>query len=145
MSHDRLNYAEKIRERGFRLTPQRELILDAICEGGGHTSFDEIYAWVQAKAPAINQATVYRTLDFLCQMRLVVAADIGGCKVYEIAGLTPHHHLVCQTCGRVESLAHETVTGLFARIERERQFKVDMNHLVLFGLCQECLEQNSDR
>lgn len=144
MSHDRLNYAEKIRERGFRLTPQRKLILDAVCEGGGHTSFDEIYARVQAKAPTINQATVYRTLDFMCQMQLVVAANIGGCQVYEIASLPPHHHLVCRACGRIESLDHETVTGLFAQIERERQFKVDMNHLVLFGLCQECLEQKSD-
>jgi Fur family ferric uptake transcriptional regulator len=141
MPHDRLNYAARIRESGFRLTPQRQLILDAVCEGGGHTSFDEIYARVQAKAPTINQATVYRTLDFLCQMRLVVAANIGGCKVYEIATETPHHHLVCRMCGRMESLDHEMVAGLFARIEHERQFKIDTSHLVLLGLCQECWQQ----
>jgi len=143
MSHNRLNYAAKIREGGFRLTPQRQLILDAVCEGGGHTTFDEIYARVRAKAPAINQATVYRALDFLCQMQLVVAANIGGSKVYEIATETPHHHLVCRLCNRVEPLDHEMMAGLFARLERERQFRVDTSHLVLFGLCQECWQQEN--
>jgi Fur family ferric uptake transcriptional regulator len=144
MSHHRLNYATKIRERGFRLTPQREIILDAVCEGRGHTTFDEIYTRVQAKAPAINRATVYRTLDFLREMRLVVEADLGGGrKVYEIAGETPHHHLVCRACGRVEEFDQEMMESLFTRIERERQFEVDMDHLVLFGLCQECCNQKT--
>jgi Fur family ferric uptake transcriptional regulator len=138
MPHLRLNYATKIREQGFRLTPQRQLILDAICEGRGHTAFDEIYARVQAKATAINRATVYRTLHFLCDMGLVVAAEIQGQKVYEIAGERPHHHLVCRACGRVERFDGEMIRDLFDRLEREQQFKVDMDHLVLFGLCQDC-------
>ena len=141
MSHQKLDYATKIREGGFRLTPQRELILNAICEGGGHTTLDEIYARVQAKAKAINLATVYRTLDFLCDMGLVVSAEIDGHKVYEIASQRPHHHLVCQECGRVEGLEHEMVETLFARIEHERQFRVNMKHLVLFGRCQDCCDE----
>jgi Fe2+ or Zn2+ uptake regulation protein len=141
MSHQKLDYAAKIREGGFRLTPQRELILNAICEGGGHTTLDEIYARVQAKAKAINLATVYRTLDFLCDMGLVVSAEIDGHKVYEIASQRPHHHLVCQKCGRVEGLKHEMVETLFTRIERERQFRVNMKHLVLFGICQDCCDE----
>jgi Fur family ferric uptake transcriptional regulator len=138
MSHQRLNYAAKIREHGFRLTPQRELILDAVCEGHGHTTLDEIWARVHDKATAINLATVYRTLDFLRDMRLIVTADIHGHKVYEIAGQQPHHHLVCRACGRVERLDHETMEALFTRIEREQQFKADMDHVVLCGLCQDC-------
>jgi Fur family ferric uptake transcriptional regulator len=70
MSHDRTECAVQIREQGFRVTPQRLLLLDAICEGNGHTTFDEIYRRVRSKAPGINQATVYRTLDFLCDLRL---------------------------------------------------------------------------
>lgn len=139
MPHQNLDYAALMRERGFRVTPQRELILDAICEGGGHTTPEEIYQRVQARAPAVNRATVYRTLDFLCELRLVVAANIGGGRmVYEVAGEMPHHHLVCRTCGQVAQIGHETVKDLFVRIEREYQFTVDMDHLALFGLCQEC-------
>jgi Fur family ferric uptake transcriptional regulator len=139
MSHHRWNYPKLMHERGFRVTPQRQLILDAICEGDGHTTPEEIYERVHAKSPAINRATVYRTLDFLCELRLVVAADIGGGrKVYEIAGEAPHHHLVCRRCGAVEQIGHDTVRSLFARIEREHHFVVDMDHLALFGLCHKC-------
>lgn len=141
VSHWKLNYASKIRQLGFRLTPQRELILDAICEGGGHTTLEEIYARLHDKAPAINLATVYRNLKFWCDMGIVVEAEIGGQKLYEIAGETPHHHLVCHRCGRVERLEHEMVANLFDELERERGFRVDMDHLVLCGLCRYCRDR----
>jgi Fur family ferric uptake transcriptional regulator len=128
-----------MRKRGFRVTPQRQLILDAICEGHGHTTFDEIFARVQAKSNAVNRATVYRTLDFLTELRLVVAADVGdGRMVYEIAGETPHHHLVCLNCRSVQPLSHDAVKDLFAKIGREQNFQVETDHLALFGYCARC-------
>lgn len=138
MSHQRWDYAALMRERGFRVTLQRQMILDAICSGDGHTTPDEIYARVRVKTPHLNRATVYRNLDFLCEMRLVVAAQIGGHMVYEIAGDAPHHHLVCRNCDKVELISHATVKALFDKIEREQKFRVDMDHLALFGLCQKC-------
>ena len=145
MSHDQWDYAALMRQRGFRVTPQRQLILDAICEGDGHTTPEEIYRRVHIKTPHVNRTTVYRNLDFLCEMRLVVAAQIGGQMVYEIAGATPHHHLVCRRCDKMEQISHATVKGLFAKIERDQKFTVDMDHLALFGLCQKCrrLEERS--
>lgn len=138
MSHHTLNYAALMHDRGFRVTPQRQLILDAICDSDGHTTPEEIYERVRATAPAVNRATVYRNLDFLCEMRLVVAAQIGGHMLYEIAANTPHHHLVCRKCNKVERLSHEALKSFFAKIEREQQFKIDMDHLALFGLCRKC-------
>ena len=139
MSHDTRDYASLMRERGFRVTPQRQLILDAVCEGEGHTTVEEIYERVQTKSPAISQATVYRTLDFLSELGLVTSAHIGRRQmVYEIAGEHPHHHLVCQVCGKVEEIGHELVKAFFDQIEHEHQFVVEMNHLMLTGLCQDC-------
>jgi Fe2+ or Zn2+ uptake regulation protein len=139
MSHHHQDYAALMRARGFRVTPQRQLILDAICEGGGHTTFDEIFARVHAKSNAVNRATVYRTLEFLTELRLVVAADIGnGRTVYEIAGETPHHHLVCLGCHQVQQISHDTVKDLFAQLEREQGFHVETDHLALFGYCRGC-------
>jgi Fur family transcriptional regulator, ferric uptake regulator len=138
MSHQNWDYSDLLRERGFRVTPQRQMILDAICAGDGHTTPEEIYARVRAKAPSVNRATVYRNLDFLCEMRLVVAARIGARMVYEIAGETPHHHLVCRQCDKVEQIGPEVVQALFAKIEREHEFSIDMDHLALFGLCKKC-------
>lgn len=139
MSHTRHDYAKMMRERGFRVTPQRQLILDAICAAGQHTTFDEIYARVQRTSTAVNRATVYRALNFLCELHLVVGADLGGGHmVYEIAGDTPHHHLVCRRCGTQHNVAHKTMKGLFARFAREQAFHVDLEHVALPGLCAGC-------
>lgn len=146
MPHNRTDYAAAMRKRGHRVTPQRQLILDVICEAGGHTTPEEIYNRVRARQPGVNRATVYRNLDFLCEMRLVVAAEAGrGRKVYEIAGETPHHHLVCRTCGRSAQIGHHAVEVFFAKIELEQRFKVDMDHLALFGLCQACAGKAAGR
>ncbi|MCC7359957.1 MAG: transcriptional repressor [Anaerolineales bacterium] len=140
MTHNRLDYVALMHERGFRVTPQRQLILDAIGEGGGHTTFEEVFGRVQRKSSAVNRATVYRTLDFLVELRLVVAADVGGGRlVYEIAGETPHHHLVCLNCRTVRQISHEAVAQLFTQIEQEQKFHVETNHLALFGYCEDCL------
>ncbi len=138
MTSQDANYAALMHERGFRNTLQRQFILEALRESKGHTTAEEIVERVQAKAAAVNRATVYRTLDFLCEQRLVVAANIGGQTVYELAGEEPHHHLVCLSCGGQEALEHCTVEPLFAKIERENGFAVQTNHLALFGLCREC-------
>ncbi len=144
MTHNTRDYAALLRSQGFRVTPQRRLILDAVCEGGGHTTLEEVYARVHERAPVINRATFYRTLNFLCEMRLVVAADIGdGRTVYEIAGVQPHHHLVCRACGYVFQVDHEALAALFTQVDREFDFEIDMDHLVLFGLCAHCRGQGS--
>lgn len=140
MSHDRSECAAQMRDHGFRVTPQRLLLLDAICEGKGHTTFDEIYERVQAKAPGINQATVYRTLDFLCDLRLVVSAEIEGRTVYEIAGETPHHHLVCRSCGAVQELADFHFQELREHLLEEHGFEADLDHLAIHGLCARCMK-----
>lgn len=138
MTHTTSDYASLIRKQGFRLTPQRHVILDAICELGGHVTPEAIYDQVQNRLPGVNRATVYRNLDFLCEMRLVVAAHIGRSMVYEIASTEPHHHLICQQCNAVLPLSDEPVRGFFGQVRKAHDFAVDMNHLTLFGLCADC-------
>jgi len=116
------------------------LLLDAICEGNGHTTLDEIYERVKAKAPGINQATVYRTLDFLCELRMVVSAEIEGHTVYEIASETPHHHLICRSCGSSHELTDYHFHELRDHLLREHGFKADLDHLAITGVCKNCKE-----
>jgi Fur family ferric uptake transcriptional regulator len=143
MSHTTWDYAALMRERGFRVTPQRQIILDAVCESGGHTTPEQIYERVHSKTPALNRATIYRNLDFLCEMRLVVAVRIGDQTYYEIAGDKPHHHLICRTCGKSEQIGHEAVEAFFGKIERDHDFTIDMDHVGLFGLCARCRRASS--
>lgn len=131
----------QIRLHGRRLTPQRKLILDVIRRAGGHITIEQIYREVRAQNSRLNRATVYRNLDVLCDLRLVVAADIGaGTWVYESAGAQPHHHLICRACGAIEQIANGEIDGLFRQIDQRYHFAIDMDHMALFGLCARCQE-----
>jgi Fur family ferric uptake transcriptional regulator len=137
MSHH-AHLVESVRERGYRMTPQREMILEAIHDSG-HMTADEIYQQVHAKSPAVNLATVYRTLELLKELHLVCAIDTGeGCVHYELAGSQPHHHLVCEACGQTLELDRDVLMPLERELCKRYGFQVNLNHLALFGLCPEC-------
>jgi Fur family ferric uptake transcriptional regulator len=145
MSHHELGYEAHLHQHGYRLTPQREIILDAVCAAGTHTSFDEIRERVQKHSSAIDRSTIYRALDFLTEQGIVLRADLGhGNVLYEIAHTTPHHHLVCQRCGSVTDLDNEIVQDLFVRIERQHGFEPHMDHLVVRGLCRMCAHTDAE-
>jgi Fur family ferric uptake transcriptional regulator len=139
MSHQKIDYVDIMRSNGLRVTSQRLLILDAICEGHGHTTVGQIFARVRQKDRSIDRSTVYRTLDVFVELGLIVSADTGiGEKVYEIAKPEPHHHLVCKNCGKEREIDNTVMQRLFGVIEEEYRFAINMDHVVLFGLCQAC-------
>jgi Fur family ferric uptake transcriptional regulator len=128
-----------IKERGYRLTPQRQIIIDVLHESGGHCTPEEVYQQVQTKNSAINRATVYRTLEFLVTLGLVSTAHVQGNQViYELATDHPHHHLVCQRCNAVEVVDHEMIASMFSGLEEASGYKISTDHLVLFGICPHC-------
>jgi Fur family ferric uptake transcriptional regulator len=128
-----------IRQGGYRVTPQRQLILEAVRAGKGHSTPEQIYSRVTRTAPSLNRATVYRGLDFLTSQHLITCVDVGtGGKVYEMAAEYPHHHLVCERCGRIERVDHASVRRAFRQIERTYDFTVTTDHLALFGVCSRC-------
>ncbi len=139
MSHEKLDYVDLMRQHGFRVTNQRLAILDAVCDAGPHATFGEIYRLVKMNTPSIDQSTIYRTLDVLCEIGLVVSADIGkDGRVYEIARTTPHHHLTCRSCGATTEFSHELVQPLLRQLDTALGFLVQMDHIVLEGICPEC-------
>jgi Fur family ferric uptake transcriptional regulator len=143
MTHNTVDYVGLMHQRGFRVTPQRQIILDSICEGGGHTTVEEVYERVRERAPRINLATVYRTVEFMSELGLVIVSNVGGDRmVCEIAGKEPHHHLVCKSCHYVTDIPHEIVDQFLAAVEQNSQFELQAYHLVLFGTCKDC--QNTD-
>lgn len=129
---------QNLRARGYRVTPQRQLMLAVIAHSHGHITPEAIYKRVHAKYPAINLATIYRNLDFLCELRLVVATQIGRKMYYEIAGEEPHHHLVCRRCNQMMQIEHRALKSFFDKVERDQDFMVDMDHVTLFGVCAKC-------
>jgi Fur family ferric uptake transcriptional regulator len=145
MPHQKLDYERIIRQHGGRVTPQRVLILDAICAGNGHTTFGEILARIKSSDSSIDRSTLYRALDFFTEIGLVVSADTGlGEPVYEIKKRHQHHHLICLECGAEQEVDVQTMTDVFNMIQHRHAFHVEMDHLVLFGICSGCQSSPQD-
>jgi len=134
-----LAIASQLREAGYRVTPQRQLILDAICALGRHVTPEEVYEQVKAITPSLNQATVYRTLRFLSEQRIITVTQLqNGRFRYELAGKEPHHHLVCQQCETSIEIPHTRLNRLYSQIETDYDFTIDMNHISFYGFCAQC-------
>jgi Fur family transcriptional regulator, ferric uptake regulator len=130
---------ERFRRLGLRVTPQRVLVMEALAGTGGHLAADEIMRWVGEHSPAVNLATVYRTLDTLSAAGLVTQTDLGGgATSYELAGEARHHHLVCRHCGGVAEMDDAFLAPLRERLLADLGFRVETTHLALFGLCPPC-------
>ena len=129
----------QLSEQGYRLTPQRMLVLSAIANSEHHISAEEIHARVVAKYPHVNISTIYRTMDLLKRLGLVTETDLGGGRVrYHPADKGHHHHLVCQDCGAVIDLDESVLASLKSRLLRECKFSADLSHLAIFGRCDGC-------
>lgn len=132
---------ETLRRAGQRLTPQRMMVLAALAEGEGHLTAEEIYELVRRGYPYVNLSTVYRTLDLLVDLGLVVDTDLGeGVRQFELVGGRPHHHLICRECGATIEIADEVLEPLRRRLREQYCFDARMDHFAIFGLCAECRE-----
>ncbi len=130
---------KRLTDKGYRLTPQRLMIVSAIENSDGHISAEEIYAQVAAKYPQVNISTVYRTLELLKQLGLVIETDFGEGRVrYHPAEKGHHHHLVCTGCGAVIDLDESLLSSLKGMLLREYKFSADLKHLAIFGRCHKC-------
>ena len=128
-----------LRQQGCRLTPQRELIVEAIAHSGRHMTAEEVLEIVRQKTSAVNIATVYRTLDLLVEKGLATRTDLGeGRVVYATVRHGPHIHLVCRRCGRVLEADASLLAPLTAALREEYHFCCDTGHLALYGLCEAC-------
>ena len=131
----------KLSEKGYRLTPQRLMILSAIENSDDHISAEEIYAQIVAKYPYVNISTVYRTLELLKGLGLVTETDLGEGRVrYHPADKGRHHHLVCTGCGAIIDLDESVLAPLKSVLLREYGFNADLRHLAVLGRCVSCKE-----
>ena len=134
---DAVNWKQALRDKGYRLTPQRELILAAV-DDLGHATPDEVLAHVQQHASTVNASTVYRTLEVLEELGLVRHTHLSDrAPTYHSTREHEHVHVVCRGCHSVRSYDPELVQSLVAALG-EDGFSVDVGHLAIFGTCAKC-------
>jgi Fur family ferric uptake transcriptional regulator len=129
----------KLSRQGYRLTPQRMMILEAVEAADDHISAEEIYLQVCARYPHLNISTVYRTLELLKELELATETDLGDGRVrYHSIKKGHHHHLVCHKCGQIIDLDESVLSPLKAVLSRDYKFDADLKHLAIFGYCEKC-------
>jgi Fur family ferric uptake transcriptional regulator len=130
---------ESLRQEGYRLTPQRMMILSIIDDSMSHISAEEIHRKVCERYPFVNMSTIYRTLNLLKKLRLISETDMGeGYGRYELLERHRHHHLICRQCGESFAFEHELLKPLQSRLLENYGFAADVDHFAIFGLCQGC-------
>jgi Fur family transcriptional regulator, ferric uptake regulator len=129
---------DELRARGYRLTPQRQLVLTAVGELG-HATPEDVHAWVTERASGVNISTVYRTLELLEGLGLVKHAHLShGAPTYHAADAPEHIHLICRDCGKVTEVEPQVVEPLLDTLAATQGFVADVGHLTIFGSCEEC-------
>ena len=132
-------FIETLRTRGFRITPQREMIIEAIVHQGDHINADEVFALIRKRTHSMNIATVYRTLELLVEEGLVSRIDLGEGRVfYATHQHGPHIHLVCRQCGQVLGANQEMLSTFNHQLQSDYHFAADLQHISVLGLCSEC-------
>lgn len=143
MSHthafDSAVLAARLRERGLRMTPQRQSVMEAVTRLV-HATPDQVADAV----PSVDLTTVYRTLETLEQIGLLAHTHLGhGAPSYRLVD-DDHIHLVCHRCASVVDAPGELADELAGRLASEHGFTLDRSHFTVFGTCAECAGSNHD-
>lgn len=135
-------FKNSIRDNGYKLTPQRRVILEKVIENKGkHLSTEEIFEIVKIDYPEIGLATVYRTLQLFEEIGIVSTLNLDdGIVRYELSDLNNerHHHLVCTKCGELYEVEMDLLENLNKDILEKYNFKISNHSLKLYGICNKC-------
>ncbi len=136
-------FRQQLMEKGYKLTSQRQAVLDCLARHEGeHLSPEEIYEIVKTKNPDIGLATIYRTLTLLNNMKLVHKLNFDdGLSRYELNRNRTnhrHHHLICMKCGSVIEVQEDLLESIETEILRKNAFLVKDHRVKFYGYCREC-------
>lgn len=125
------------RARGLKITPQRQSIFRVLHDSAVHPTADAVFDTVRREMPSISLRTVYQTLNDLAAMGEIHAIDLGTGSVRFDPNTSPHHHLVCEVCGRVQDVEAE-FPGVSVPDAGSYGFTVDTTQIVFRGRCHAC-------
>ncbi len=138
MQHFVQSSNELLRKRGYRLTPQRYMILSVIQEANGHLSIEQITERVQAHNPYVSLSTVYRTLELLKKLDLIHENHLGEQVHYEAIDGPAHHHLICRRCHATIHLDETLLGNLHQQLAAKYHFYGLTLNLDAAGYCASC-------
>lgn len=136
---------ERLHAGGLRWTPQRRVLVEVLSRSDGHVTGAELVERCRAVDPATTPSTVYRTLDVLEELGIVRHAHgADGREEFHVMPDADHGHLHCTGCGQTWEIDADEAATLVAALQADRDFRVDLSHLSVSGLCRECAASDED-
>jgi len=132
------NVLSLVRARGGRATTSRRILLEVLFEAEGHLSAEDLAAAVQARAPDVHISTIYRNVEDLQRLGVIVHTHLGhGPATYQLASLA-HAHLICEECGATIEAPDDLFRGLARTARTKLGFSIDPRHFAILGRCASC-------
>ena len=128
----------KLREKGFRITPQRLAICEFVLSSKEHPTVDQVYQAVQKKHPTISLATIYQTLHLLTEMRMLQELGFSNGSSRYDPNKSPHINIICKNCGKIQDYESEKVREFLSQITVELKHILIGQHLEIYVCCDQC-------
>lgn len=134
-------YIDDLRAMGYRLTPQRLMVLELLFHHNDYMTVESMYEQVKTQYAKVNISTIYRSVNFLAAKGLVTELRRGGEEtLYAAVREKPHAHAICQHCGAVLPIDATVLQPAMAAVARTLKFAVMVGSIELPGLCRNCVQ-----
>ena len=133
-----------LRERGYKVTPQRLAVYEALSDETWHPNAEMLFRKLQPKFPAMSFATVYKTVEILHDIKAIHVLNTGEDSFRYDADVSEHSHLRCLQCGAVDdALMDEGIRKqLTQSVEMQSGYQISGRQFYFFGLCPKCIKQH---
>lgn len=134
------NFKEHVSKLGFKNSVQKDYILKILFFSDDHLTAEQITSKVKQEYNIdVGIATVYRTMKFFEDLKIVESLDIGdGSKRYEISLNLHHDHLVCTSCGKIVEFSDELIEEQQLKVAQKNNFDLKDHVMTIYGLCENC-------
>ena len=131
-----------LKERDFRLTPQRIALVRLIASSAAHPSAAQLHARIKKQFPTMSHATVYKTLAMLKEMNQVLEIDLRDDSHYDGNRPDPHSHLICMKCNKIVDGDLEFDQPSIKKLEETSGYQIVRPQISFYGLCPECKQSS---
>ena len=125
----------------MRLTAQRQVILEELAKVSSHPTANEVYDMVRRRLPRIGLGTVYRNLELMADVGVILKLEVGGTQKRFDATVVPHYHVRCTACGKVNDIEIAVQEQINEMAEKASNYKILGHHVEFSGICSRCQDE----
>ena len=128
----------------MRLTTQRQIILEELGKVTSHPTANEVYDMVRRRLPRIGLGTVYRNLELMADIGIILKLEVGGTQKRFDATVVPHYHIRCSSCGKVNDINIAVQEQINIVAEKASNYKILGHHIEFSGICSSCTKEAAE-